>query len=199
MSFDVAIRLERGDFAGDFAFAGAAPVTALVGASGSGKSSVLLAVAGLLRPSTGHIRVGGRTLFDAAAGVDVPARDRGLGVAFQDSRLFPHLSVGANLGYSQRAGAAEIGEMAAALGLVPLLDRWPRHLSGGETRRVALGRALLAKPAALLLDEPLAHLDPGRADSVLAVIAAAAARIPVLYVTHALSEATRLHATIVQL
>jgi len=198
MSFDVAIRLARGDFARDLAFQSEAPVTALVGPSGSGKSSVLLAVAGLVTPLSGHIRVGGATLFDSAAGIDTPARGRNLGVVFQDNRLFPHLSVRANLGYARRASAAEVTAMAEQLGLAALLDRWPRHLSGGEARRVALGRALLAKPAALLLDEPLTHLDPARAESLLTVIAAASRRIPVLHVTHELSEAGALGATITQ-
>jgi molybdate transport system ATP-binding protein len=149
-------------------------------------------------PLAGHIRVGAMTLFDSRAGINLPARDRNLGVVFQDSRLFPHLSVRANLGYARRAGAAEVEAMAAQLGLAALIDRWPRHLSGGETRRVALGRALLAKPAALLLDEPLTNLDPARAESLLAVIAAASRAIPVLHVTHDASEAAQLGATIVQ-
>jgi len=199
MSFDIAIRIERGGFVRDVAFASpdAAGVTALVGASGSGKSSLLLAVAGLVRPVSGHIRVAGRTLFDAAAGIDVPARDRRLGVLFQDSRLFPHMTVAANLGYACRADAAAVAAMADRLGLAPLLHRWPRHLSGGEARRVALGRALLADPVALLLDEPLAHLDSDRAADLLALIGAAAQRLPVLHITHDRAEARDLSARIV--
>lgn len=196
MSFDVAITLSRGDFTREVAFASDAPVTALVGASGGGKTSALLAIAGLVRPLAGHIRVGGRTLFDAAAGIDVPARARELGVMFQDSRLFPHMTVRANLGYAHRADPAAIEAMAGRLGIAPLLSRWPRNLSGGEARRVALGRALLARPAALLLDEPLAHLDPARADALLALISESAGSIPILYVTHDYGEATKLGATI---
>lgn len=196
MSFDVAITLERGEFARDVAFASDAPVTALVGASGGGKSSTLLAVAGLVRPLAGHIRVGGRTLFDAAAGIDVPARQRNLGVMFQDSRLFPHMTVRANLGYAHRADPAAVEAIAERLGVAALLGRWPRHLSGGEARRVALGRALLARPAALLLDEPLAHLDPARAAVLLDLIGESAGGIPILYVTHDYGEAKTLGATI---
>ena len=196
MSLDIAITLRRGDFMRGIALASDAPVTALVGASGSGKTSALLAIAGLVRPAAGHIRVGGRTLFDAAAGIDVPARQRDLGVMFQDSRLFPHLTVRANLGYSHRATAGEVVAMAERLGIAALLDRWPRHLSGGEARRVALGRALLARPMALLLDEPLAHLDADRAAALLAVIAESARDIPMIYVTHDLGEASTLGATI---
>ncbi|PZN97218.1 MAG: molybdenum ABC transporter ATP-binding protein [Alphaproteobacteria bacterium] len=197
MSIDVAITVRRGDFVRDIAFAGDAPVTALVGPSGGGKTSALLAIAGLLRPLAGHIRVGGRTLFDAAAGIDVPAHRRDLGVMFQEARLFPHLSVRANLGYARRAGPAEVAAMAERLGIAALLDRWPRHLSGGETRRVALGRALLARPAALLLDEPLAHLDAERAKALLLLIAESARNLPLLYVTHEPDEAMALDAQLV--
>lgn len=200
MSFDVAVSLARGDadgdFAGDFVVRGGG-VTALVGPSGSGKTSVLLAIAGLVRPSAGHIRVGGRLLFDAAAGIDVPVRERRLGLVFQDNRLFPHLSVRANLGYARAATPAKIAAMADRLGIAGLLDRWPRHLSGGEARRVALGRALLAKPAALLLDEPLAHLDPARAAALLELIAEASQGVPLLHVTHDRREAEKLGAGIV--
>ncbi len=199
MSFDVDVRLQRGDFTSDFAFVSDAAVTALVGASGHGKTSILLAIAGLVRPIAGHIRVGGRTLFDAAAGIDVPARDRDLGVMFQDVRLFPQLTVRANLGYAGRATPDEVTAMAAQLGISALLGRWPRHLSGGEARRVALGRALLAKPAALLLDEPLAHLDAGRASEMIGLLATASRAVPLLHVTHDLGEAEQLGARIVRI
>jgi molybdate transport system ATP-binding protein len=197
MSFDVDIRVQRGDFRSNFAFASDAAVTALVGPSGHGKTSILLAIAGLVRPVGGHIRLGGRTLFDSTAGIDVPTRDRNLGMMFQDVRLFPHLSVRANLGYAGRATPADVTAMAAQLGLSTLIDRWPRHLSGGEARRVALGRALLARPAAMLLDEPLAHLDLARADKMIGLLAATSLEVPLLYVTHVISEAERLCAHIV--
>ncbi|MBC7520256.1 MAG: ATP-binding cassette domain-containing protein, partial [Sandarakinorhabdus sp.] len=190
---------QRGDFSSDFAFASDAAVTALVGPSGHGKTSILLAIAGLVRPVAGHISVGGLTLFDSTAGIDVPARDRNLGMMFQDVRLFPHLRVRANLGYAGRATPADVTAMAAQLGLSKLIDRWPRHLSGGEARRVALGRALLARPAALLLDEPLAHLDPARAGEMIGLLAAASLEVPLLYVTHDLGEAGRLGASIVEI
>ncbi len=197
MTIDTAIQLQLGDFSREVIFAATAPITALIAPSGAGKTSTLLAIAGLLRPQSGHIRVAGRTLFDSAAGVDVPARDRNLGVVFQDGRLFPHLTVRANLGYANRAIPAEITAMAETLGIAPLLSRWPRHLSGGEARRVALGRALLSRPAALLLDEPLAHLDPMRADTLLGLIADI--DVPMLYVTHDMREAERLRAQIIGL
>ncbi|WP_426167534.1 ATP-binding cassette domain-containing protein [Sandarakinorhabdus sp. DWP1-3-1] len=197
MTIDVAITIRRGDFVRDIAIASDAPVTALVGPSGGGKTSALLAIAGLVRPLAGHVRIGGRTLFDAAAGIDVPAHRRDLGVMFQEARLFPHLSVRANLGYARRADPAAVAAMAERLGIAALLDRWPRHLSGGETRRVALGRALLARPAALLLDEPLAHLDADRAKALLLLIGEAALDLPLLYVTHDPDEAITLGAQVV--
>jgi molybdate transport system ATP-binding protein len=199
MNFDVAIRLRRGDFETWFAFASAAPVTALLGPSGVGKTSVLLAIAGLVRPVSGHVRIAGRTLFDSAAGIDLPPRDRGLGIVFQDSRLFPHLTVRANLAYAGRADAAAVATMAARLGVAPLLDRWPRNLSGGEVRRVALGRALLARPTALLLDEPLTNIDAQRSSALLELLTETAKAQPVLYVTHELSEAVALQAGVVTL
>lgn len=199
MSFDIDVRLQRGDFISEFAFVSNAAVTALVGPSGHGKTSLLLAIAGLVRPVAGHVRVGGRTLFDAAAGIDVAARDRNLGVMFQDVRLFPHLTVRANLGYARRATSDEVAAMAARLGLSALLDRWPRHLSGGEARRAALGRALLAHPAALLLDEPLAHLDSALAREMTGLLADISRTVPLLHVTHDLDEAEQLGAAIVRI
>lgn len=199
MSFDVDISLARGSFAGVVRFRSDRSVTALVGPSGSGKSSVVLAVAGLVRPLAGHVRVAGQVMFDAAAGIDVPPRDRRLGLAFQDNRLFPHLSVGQNLDYAGRASPLALAATARRLELTSLLDRWPRHLSGGEARRVALGRALLSDPAALLLDEPLTHLDARRKAAVLELLAEVSGRVPILYVTHDLGEAAALGADVVRL
>ena len=127
----------------------------LFGPSGSGKTTCLDAVAGLLRPRDGEIRVGDRTLF--ARGAHLPPRARGVGYLPQDAPLFPHLSVRDNLRYGDRG--ADPGPIAALLGIADLLDRMPHALSGGERRRAALGRALLARPRVLLLDEPFAGLD----------------------------------------
>jgi molybdate transport system ATP-binding protein len=197
VSFEIAITLRRGDFARDIAFVTDAPRVALVGASGCGKTSTLLAIAGLLQPLTGRIIAGGRVLFDSSAGIDLPPRERRFGVLFQDGRLFPHLTVAGNLAYAGRASPKDVNDMGDALGITPLLGRWPRHLSGGEARRVALGRALLARPDALLLDEPLAHLDAPRAAGLLALIDRVAGDLPLLYVTHDRDEAETLGATIV--
>jgi molybdate transport system ATP-binding protein len=174
-------------------------ITALIGRSGAGKSTLLQAAAGLLRPTSGRVCLDGSTLFDAQAGTDLPPSRRRLGVVFQDGRLFPHRAVRANLLYgAHRAPAGATGpgldEVVALLGLEPLLARRPHSLSGGERQRVALGRALLGKPRALLMDEPLASLDPPRRQELLGYLAALPARLnlPILYVTHQMDEVIRL-------
>lgn len=174
-------------------------ISALIGRSGAGKSTLLQAATGLLRPTAGRIALNGSVLFDAAAGIDLPPAARRLGVVFQDGRLFPHRAVRANLLYGARrapAGATGPGldEVVALLGLEPLLERRPHQLSGGERQRVALGRALLGKPCALLMDEPLASLDPPRRQELLGYLAALPARLnlPILYVTHQMDEVMRL-------
>jgi len=181
-------------------------VTALFGPSGSGKSSVLAAVAGLLRPDRGEVVLRDDVLMDTARGIFIPPERRRCGVVFQDARLFPHMSVATNLRYGlSRAPAGADGpgfdEIAELLGLGPLLARPPRGLSGGERQRVALGRALLARPRLLLMDEPLASLDAARRAEVLPFLArlARVARLPVLYVTHALDEVDALADTLVLL
>lgn len=191
MFFDVDVRLQRGERAIACAFRSDAPATVLVGPSGAGKTSVLHAIAGLIRPGAGHVRVHGVTLFDA--GVDVPVERRRAGYVFQETRLFPHLSVRANLLYGAK-GDGDLGEIADMLGVTPLLARRPATLSGGEARRVAIGRALLMRPAFLLLDEPTVSLDAARREEVLRAVERArdAAGVPVLMVTHDEREATRL-------
>ncbi len=195
MSLSVEIRLQRGGFVRDFVLQATAPVTAVVGPSGSGKSSLLHAIAGLVRPARGRIVLDGEILFDSGTRADLAPDRRGVGLVFQDQRLFPHLGVRANLAYARRASAAEVEAMAERMGIAPLLDRWPRNLSGGEAGRVALARTLLAKPRLLLLDEPLAHLDADRRASLLDLIAAL--DVPMIYVTHDLREAERLGAELV--
>jgi molybdate transport system ATP-binding protein len=185
-----------GGFELDVAFAAPGPgVTALFGPSGCGKSTVLAAVAGLLRPREGRVTLDGATLLDTARGTFVPPERRRCAVVFQDSRLFPHLSVETNLRYGLRRAPRGVEgpgleEVVALLGIGHLLARRPAGLSGGERQRVALGRALLARPRLLLMDEPLAALDATRRGEVLPFLARLrqAARLPILYVTHALEE-----------
>ena len=201
MKTGVTLRHRLGDFTLDAAFEfGESPcVTALFGPSGAGKSTVLAAIAGLFRPQSGRIAIAGETLFDSERGIFVPARERRVGIVFQDTRLFPHMSVHANLLYGwRRAGTRPhdrtVDAVIALLGLEALLKRQPRTLSGGERARVALGRALLMSPRALLLDEPLTALDAQRKAEILPYLErlVGETKIPMLYVSHALDEVTRL-------
>lgn len=200
MSAEVAIRHVQGNFTLDVAFTAASGgVTALFGPSGSGKTSVVRVLAGLTRPSHGRVVLEGRTVLDTEAGIFVPPEKRRAGLVFQDARLFPHMSVEKNLLFgwrrsAVRADAAEIARVIALLGLKPLLARSPRHLSGGEKSRVSLGRALLASPDILLLDEPLASLDAARRADILPWLERLRdiARMPIFYVSHSLDEVARL-------
>jgi molybdate transport system ATP-binding protein len=179
-------------------------VTALFGPSGAGKSTVLAAAAGLLRPDECRIAIGDRIIADTAAGIWLPPERRRVGLVFQDAKLFPHMSVATNLRYGlRRAPAGEIGFDAVVelLGIAALLGRRPHTLSGGERQRVAIGRALLAQPRLLLMDEPLASLDTARKAEILPYLARlhASLNVPVLYVTHAFEEVAQLADTLVLL
>jgi molybdate transport system ATP-binding protein len=193
---DVAARVGEREIA--CAFAADDGLTVLFGPSGAGKTSVLNMIAGLIRPSRGAVRVGDRTLFDAATGIDVAPEHRRIGYVFQDSRLFPHRRVRANLLYGA-AGDARLAETADFLGIAHLLERWPRTLSGGEARRVAIGRALLSDPDMLLLDEPLSSLDAARRGEIERVIIDLrdSVRMPIVLVTHDAGEAARLGTRVV--
>ncbi len=201
MSFDIEVERRFGRTLIAARFQSGAGLTALVGASGAGKSSVLNMIAGLLRPDRGRIVVAGRTLFDASTNVAVHRRRAGY--IFQDGRLFPHLRVGANLTYGRRLAREtpliEHDRLIAFLGLGGLLDRWPATLSGGEARRVAIGRTLLSGARFLLMDEPLVSLDAELREDV--TIAVERLRdelsIPILYVSHDDREIARLAGQIV--
>jgi molybdate transport system ATP-binding protein len=178
----------------------------LFGPSGCGKTTILSVIAGLLTPQHGRVVLDGSTLLDIAARTSVPAERRRCGVVFQDSRLFPHLSVETNLRYGFRraprnATGPGFDEVVALLGIEPLLGRRPARLSGGERQRVALGRALLSRPRILLMDEPLAALDASRKAELLPYFARIrdTAQIPILYVTHAMDEVDQLADTLVLL
>jgi molybdate transport system ATP-binding protein len=203
MSFDVDVTRRLGDVQVGAAFTAGEGLTVLFGPSGAGKTSTLNMIAGLLRPDWGHVRVAGETLFDAAARIDLPAERRRVGYVFQEPRLFPHKRVRANLLYGRHGAGAALAfeETIGFLGIGHLLDRWPRTLSGGEARRVAIGRALLSDPRFLLLDEPLSSLDRPRREEVMRAIEHIRDRIglPVLMVTHDPEEAERLGTQVVRL
>ena len=187
----------------DVAFTAPGGITALFGRSGAGKTTIVKAVAGLLRPERGRIAVDGEVLFDRDAGLSVPPHRRRIGYVFQDGRLFPHLSVRGNLAYGRRRGAptAEVARVVELLGIGALLDRRPGRLSGGEAQRVAIGRALLSQPRLLLMDEPLSSLDEPRRAEILPYLERLRdeTRIPILYVSHTLAEVARLATTVVAL
>ena len=199
MRIDIDVERRLGAFRLQAAFASDAPVTALFGRSGCGKSTVLNLVAGLLRPDRGRIAIGERVLFDSASGVDVAPEKRRIGYVFQDGLLLPHLKVRQNLSYGRfftpaDARWADFDKIVALLDLAPLLERRPHRLSGGEKQRVAIGRALLASPQLLLMDEPLASLDAGRRGEILYYIERLRDEVgvPILYVTHEIEEVVRL-------
>lgn len=199
---DYDIELRRGDFAGRVRVRSMQRVLALTGPSGVGKTSVLHALAGLLRPVSGHITIDGECLFDAARRIDVPAYRRRIGYVFQDARLFPHLDVRANLLYARpSAPGAAFDEIVGLLGIGPLLARRTTALSGGERQRVALGRALLSQPRLLLLDEPLSALDLARRAELLPYFERVRdeLRLPIIYVSHAADEVERMADEVVRL
>jgi molybdate transport system ATP-binding protein len=199
MVLDIALSHDFGRFTIDAAFTAPVGITALVGPSGSGKSSVINAVSGQFRPRHSKIAIGGRTLADSVLGIYVPPHRRKVAQVFQDSRLFPHLSVAGNLLYGwrrtgQAASETAIAALVERLGIGHLLQARPSTLSGGEGQRVALGRALLSNPQALLLDEPLAALDEARKQEIFPYLENLrdAASIPIVYVTHSVAEVARL-------
>ena len=181
----VKIQKTLGDFSLDISFEAPAGVTAIFGRSGSGKTSLINAIAGLLQPDSGSIKIGGREL------IDVPVHQRKLGYVFQDARLFPHMTVALNLAYGGDHDAARIIDL---LGLEALLARRPAALSGGEKSRVALARALMSQPAMLLLDEPLTALDTQRKAEILPYLERLRDEmaVPMIYVSHDMAEVARL-------
>ncbi len=182
----------------------------IFGPSGSGKSLLLRCIAGLVRPETGHVRLGGRTLFDTATGIDLPTRERRLGVVFQDYALFPHLDVRQNVGFGLATGAVNpprghrdprVEGWLERFDLAAQAHQYPHQLSGGQKQRTALARALVGTPDALLLDEPFAALDPGLRRELRQELDALQRRlgIPLLLVTHDPEDAEALGADTLQL
>jgi len=170
-------------------------LTALLGPSGAGKTSVLNVLAGLLRPDFARVAIDEVTIADTTHGIWMPPHQRQIGYVFQDSRLFSHLTVRQNLAFGRwfaadRREGIGLEDVVGLLGLRPLLHRHPAKLSGGEQRRVALGRALLSHPRLLLLDEPLGSLDVARRQEILPYLdrLIAELRLPMIYVTHDWAE-----------
>jgi len=179
----------RGGFRLDVAFIAGPGVTAFTGSSGSGKSTIFRIVAGLLRPDEGRVVTGGTVLLDTGRRTFVEPHRRGLGVVFQESLLLPHRDVRANLLYGARRNPGRevsLDRVVEVLELRPLLDRAPATLSGGEARRVAIGRALLRGPRLLLLDEPWAGLDVPLRDRVVGFVARCIEEwgLPTILVSH---------------
>ncbi len=207
MTLRIALKHRFEGFSLDAAFDAPAGVTALFGQSGSGKTTVINAVAGLFRPDEGRIAADGVSLLDTGAGLCLPPHRRRIGYVFQDARLFPHLTVRQNLLYGRwfaptGSGAGPgtgVDRIVALLGIAPLLDRRPATLSGGEKQRVAIGRAILSNPRLLLMDEPLAALDEARKGEILPYLERLRDELglPILYVSHSVAEVARLATTVV--
>lgn len=202
--FDCA--LSYGRFALEATFTSADGILALFGPSGSGKSTIVRLIAGLDRPDRGLIVVGNRVLVDTARGIWMPVHKRRTGLVFQDGQLLPHMTVRQNLLYgryfnSGAKNAVSFDAVVDLLGLAPLLGSVPRTLSGGERQRVAIGRALLASPEILLMDEPLASLDAERKLEILPFIERLRDEmsLPIVYVSHSLEEVARLAAKVVRI
>lgn len=198
----VSLRHAFPGFTLDAAFDAPPGVTALFGASGSGKTTIINAVAGLLRTDAGRVQIDDRLLADSTQRLFVPPHRRRIGYVFQDERLFPHLTVRQNLLYGRwfgKGNRAPVSRIVDLLGIGHLLTRRPAALSGGERQRVALGRAILSDPQILLMDEPLAALDQARKDEILPYLERLRDEVglPILYVSHAVTEVARLATTVV--
>ena len=200
----VDIEQQLGTFRLSVQFRADVPIVGLFGRSGSGKTSVINAIAGITTPERGSIHINDMCLFDSTRGIDLAPEARRIAYVFQDSLLFPHLDVRTNLLYGHRLRAADerfiaLDKVVDLLGLDALLERRTNALSGGEKQRVAIGRALLAQPRIMLLDEPLASLDASRKAEILAYIERLRdeLHIPMVYVSHSVAEITRLTDTAV--
>jgi len=206
MSFEISITLSLGSTRLAYDFAAGSGLTALFGPSGAGKTSLLNAIAGLVRPASGRIVVDGAALFDKAQRMNLKPEQRRCGYVFQDNRLFPHRTVRDNLLFGWHRAAPEnrwmsLDEALDFLGIGALLHRMPATLSGGEAQRVAIGRALLSGPRFLLMDEPLASLDADRREEILRVIERVRdeLKLQILYVSHDRDEVDRLANQVIEI
>ena len=202
----VDVEKKFGGFTVTARFESSGGVTALFGPSGAGKTTIVNMIAGLVEPDRGRIALGDDVLFDSATRINVPPPRRRIGYVFQEGRLFPHLSVRHNLDYGRRMNGlprdrAAMERIVTMLEIEHLLSRRPGRLSGGERQRVAVGRALLMKPALLLLDEPLASLDAARKREILPYLERLRdeAKVPMVYVSHQAAEVRRIVKSVVKL
>lgn len=192
MTLDVNVHHPLGRITLEIALSSDARLLVLLGASGSGKTSLLHVIAGLIRPSRGIVKIDDEVLTDTRENVFVPPYRRRIGYVFQDPRLFPHLNVRHNLTYGagRQSAGVDLDQVVRLLDLGEFLTRRTSHLSGGERQRVAIGRALLSQPRLLLLDEPLSSVDVARRAEVLPYLdrLRAELNLPTIYVTHTWSE-----------
>jgi molybdate transport system ATP-binding protein len=173
--------------------------TILFGASGSGKTTTLKSISGIVHPDAGRIAIDDDVLFDSAEGIDLPIRERGVGYVFQDLALFPHLTACANVEFGMTGRPRTVRRQRAetmmkALRISHTSERKPRDISGGEAQRVALARALASQPRILLLDEPLSAIDEATKRGIIADLKTInrELKLPILYVTHSREEAVTL-------
>lgn len=206
MTLNINIEHQQGAFRLEASFESSGRLTALFGPSGSGKTTLINLMGGLIKPQQGKIEVGDRVLLDTKKRILLPPHKRRIGYVFQDARLFPHLTVSQNLRYGRfftpvKERYSDFDSVVDLLGISHLLDRKPRLLSGGEKQRVAIGRALIASPRLILMDEPLAALDEGRKAEIMPYIERLRdeTKIPIVYVSHSISEVARLATDVVAL
>jgi molybdate transport system ATP-binding protein len=204
MTLCIEVRHRLGSFLLDARFETSGGLVAVFGRSGAGKTSLINVIAGLIWPDEGRVTIDGIDLVDTSRGILVPRHRRRIGYVFQEGRLFPHLTVRQNLLYGRWFAPhphthGDLNRVVAMLGLGHVLERRPGRLSGGEKQRVAIGRALLASPRLLLMDEPLASLDEARKAEILPYIERLRdeAQVPVVYVSHSVAEVARLASTVV--
>ena len=194
MTLHASFRARAGDFALEVALDAGNEVMVLYGRSGSGKTLTLRTIAGLVRPLAGRIEIGGRVVFDADAGIDLPPQRRRVGYVIQEATLFPHLNVAQNvlIGVEHSSEARDrYDRLRALLSIEGLDDRRAHELSGGQQQRIALVRALVRPTELLLLDEPFSALDEALREELRAELLRLRGEygLPILFVTHDLREA----------